>query len=176
MEADRGAVALEHGALQIVVEGDPGHPAPCREGPDMTAQEVLHVRAEAEAHEEAARPGQHGDKAHQRAARTADLKVPEVRPVNLHLFARQGAQAQVGLGRGTRPVPRDEVAEVIGAARIAARLDHAVQAAGRQARKLRERLQDEGQIGVDRRGAAGRPEARQARLGEYARDGVAVKV
>ena len=43
MKADRLALTLQHGALQVIVEQDSGDPAKGLEGRDMAAQEVLHA-------------------------------------------------------------------------------------------------------------------------------------
>ena len=172
VEADGVARALEHGALQIVVERHPGHRAPGLEGRDVAAQEVLHARVQEEAQEDAPRPRQHHHEGHQRAARTADGEVAEVPPIDLALLTRQRAQTQVRLGARARSMARDQVAEVIGTARVAAFPDHAIQAGGGQPRKLGEGLADEGQIGVDRRRTLHRPEPGQPGLGQHARNGV----
>jgi len=42
MKADGIANALQHDALEIVVEQDPGKSAPGGEGADMAAQKVVH--------------------------------------------------------------------------------------------------------------------------------------
>ena len=90
MEADRVATALEHRALQIVVEGDARH-RPSARRRHVTAQEVLHARIEEEAQIDLARPRQHHDEGHQRTACAPDRQVPEVPPVDLGLLAGQGA-------------------------------------------------------------------------------------
>jgi hypothetical protein len=54
VEADRISLALQHRALQVVVEQHPGHPAPGCEGRLMTAQEVGHARIEEEAQKDLA--------------------------------------------------------------------------------------------------------------------------
>jgi hypothetical protein len=82
VETDDRALALKDRTLQIVVERDPGHATPGREGGDMAAQEILHVGAEIEAQEDLPRPGQDGDEAHQRPTGLADFKVAEVPPVH----------------------------------------------------------------------------------------------
>ena len=64
---------------------------------------------------------------------------------------------------------------MIGAPGVTACAHHVVEPRGRKARKLRERLVEEGQIGVDRRGALHGAVPGQAGLGEHARDGVAVQ-
>jgi hypothetical protein len=47
----------------------------------MAAQEVLHVGTQIETQEDLARPGQHGDEAHQRPPRATDLDMAEVAPL-----------------------------------------------------------------------------------------------
>ena len=151
MEADRIATPLQHGALEIVVEQDPRHPVPGRERADMAAQEALHAGVEEEAQKDLARVAQHHDERHQRTAGAADLQVAEMRPIDLRLLAGQAAQPQIGLRRAARPMLGDEMAEVIGAAAIAALARHREQAAGGQRRELLQRLADQRQVGVDLR-------------------------
>ncbi len=86
VQADGIPAALEHGRLQVVVQGDPGGAAPGFEGGDVAEQEALHARVEEETQEDLARPRQHHDEAHEGAARAADLQMPEVRPVDLGLL------------------------------------------------------------------------------------------
>ena len=175
VQADGIPAALEHGRLQVVVQGDPGGAAPGFEGGDVAAQEALHARVKEETQEDLARPRQHHDEAHEGAARAADLQMPEVRPVDLGLLPRQRAQAQIGLGSPARAVARDEVAEVVRAPAIAALTHHGVQPRGRERGELLERLADEGQIGLDGRGAVqDARHGRQAGLGQHPGDGVAV--
>ena len=82
------------------------------------------------AQEDLARVAQHHHEGHQRTLGAADGELAEVAPVHLGLLARQGPQPQVRLGRGRRPVVRHQVAEVIGAARVASLAHHGVEAAG----------------------------------------------
>ena len=133
MEADRIAAPFQHRTLEIVVEQHARHATPGGEGADMAAQEALHPGIEEEAQEDLPRVAQHHDERHQRTPGPADLQVAEVPPVHLRLLARQAAQPQIGLGRTARPVQGNEVAEVIGAAAIAALVRHREQAAGGQA-------------------------------------------
>ena len=126
MEPDGVAVAFQHRAFEIVVQKDSGKSVPCREGFDMTSQEVLHTGIEEEAQEDLARVAQYHDEGHQGTARTADREMAEVSPVDLGLFARQSAQAQIRLGWRPRPPASDDVAEVIGTAAIAAFAHHRV--------------------------------------------------
>src|SRR5208282_5119406 len=81
MEADRRAMPLKHGALQIVLEEDTRNPLPRGEGADMAAQEALHSGVREEAQKDLARVAQHHPERHQRPPRPADLKVAEVSPL-----------------------------------------------------------------------------------------------
>ena len=149
MEADRIAAPFQHRTLEIVVQQDTRHAAPGGEGADMAAQEALHPRIQEEAQEDLPRVAQHHDERHQRTPGAADLEVAEMTPVHLRLLARQAAQPQIRLGRTARPVQRNEVAEVIGTAAIAALVRHREQAAGGQGGELLQRLADQRQVGVD---------------------------
>ena len=64
-------------------------------------------------------------------------------PVDLALFARQGAQAQVGLVLRPGAMTSDQVPEVIGFAGITPVLDHLIEPTGTQARKLGQGLENE---------------------------------
>ncbi len=119
----------------------------------MAAKKARHRGAEKEAQEELPREAQHHDEAHERAGRGADRDLAEVGPIDLGLLAGQGAETQEGLCRGTRAVARDDRAEVIGTALVAARLDHPVESTRAEARILRERLDDERGVGIRHRGA-----------------------
>jgi hypothetical protein len=101
-------------------------------------------------------------------ARPADLEVAKVGPVHLRLFARQAAQTQIGFGFRSRPMAGDEVAEVIGAAAIAALAHHRIEAAGRQCRECPQRQMDEWQIGVDLRRPWRRPDPGKTGLRQHA--------
>jgi hypothetical protein len=63
VEADRVAPALEHGALEVVVQQHPGQ-AECGEGLDVAAQEAVHAGIEEEAQEDLARVAEHHDEGH----------------------------------------------------------------------------------------------------------------
>ena len=136
IEADGLATALEHRALEVVVQSDPGHGAPGFKGLDVATQEVLHVSAQKEAQEDASGPGQDHHKGHEGALGLSDFEVCKVSPVALALFAGQGAQAQVGLGRRAWSVAGDDVAEMVGAPAIATLHHHGVQATGSEIGKL----------------------------------------
>jgi hypothetical protein len=60
-----------------------------------------------------ARVAQHHDERHQQTARTADLEMTKMGPVDLCLFAGQRAQAQIRFGLGPRPMAGDQMAKVI---------------------------------------------------------------
>ena len=72
-------------------------------------------------------------------------------PIDLGLLTGQGAQAQIGLGFGARPVASDDMAEVIGTAAIAAFADHGVEPAGSQRWEPLECRKNEREIRVDTR-------------------------
>ncbi len=92
MEANRVAAPFQYHTLKIVVQQNTGHPAPCLEGGGMAAQEALHPGIRKEAEKNPPRVAEHHDEGHQRSPRAADLKMAEVTPVNLCLFARQATQ------------------------------------------------------------------------------------
>ena len=92
MKADGIALALQHRALEIVVEQDTRTSVPGREGGDVTAQEALHAGIEEEAQEDLARVAQHHDKGHQGTACAADHEMTKMPPVDLRLLAGQAAQ------------------------------------------------------------------------------------
>ena len=73
----------------------------------------------------------------------------KVTPVDLCLFAWQGAKSQVGFCWRAWPVAGDGVAKVVDAADIAALAHHGMKSARREPRKLGQRLQHEGQIRID---------------------------
>ena len=78
MKANGVALALQHCALEIVVEQDTRTSVPGREGADVTTQEVLHAGIEEEAQKNLARVAQHHDEGHQGTARAAAV-APAVR-------------------------------------------------------------------------------------------------
>ena len=77
-----------------------------------------------------------------------------VGPVDLGLLTGQGAKAKIRLARATRTELCDAVAEVVGGAGIAPRLDHVEQPRGGQRGEALQRLGDERHIRVELRGAA----------------------
>lgn len=75
--------------------------------------------------------------------------MPEVAPVDLHLFARQRAQAQVGLGRRARAHRAHQVAKVAALPSVATLANHVVQPAGRERGVLLQCLSDEVPVRFD---------------------------
>src|SRR5258708_26699524 len=55
MQADDVPLALQHGAVEIILEDDLGHPGPCLKRLNMAPQDALHAGVKHEAHEEVAR-------------------------------------------------------------------------------------------------------------------------
>ncbi len=100
----------------------------------------------------------------------------EVPPVHLALLARQAAQPQIRLGRPARTMTGEEVAEVIGAATVAALAHHRVEAAGGERRELLQGLEHERQVRLDLRAARRRTGSRQAGLGQHPHYGAMVHV
>ena len=76
-----------------------------------------------------------------------------VRPVDLALLARQGSKPQIRFTRAAGPQLRDAVAEVVGSARVAPRLDHVEQPCGGERGEALQRLGDECHVRVELRGA-----------------------
>jgi hypothetical protein len=177
VEADGVAHALEHGALEVVVQQHARAAAEGGEGLGMAAQEAVHPRVEEEAQEDAPRVTQHHHEGHQRAARAADMQMAEVAPVDLRLLARQSAQPQERLGRRARAHAGDEVAEVVRVAAVAALADHREQPRGGQRRVAVQRLQDERPVRVDAAGSQRRSRRRRlAGVREHAPHGTVVDV
>ena len=176
MEADRVALPFQHHALQIVVEQDTRNTIPRGKGGDVATQEVLHPGVGEEAQEDLARVAEHHDERHQWTPRAADLEMAKMSPIDLPLLAGQAAQTQIGFGFWTRPMAGDEMAEVIGAAAIAALAHHHIQPACRQRREGLQRLADERQVGVDPRLARWRTRPRQTGLRQHAADDAVMHV
>ena len=109
----------------------------------MAADEVGERGIEVEAQERIPRVAQHQDERHQGALGPADGELSEVRPVDLALLARQGSKPQIRFTRAAGPQLRDAVAEVVGSARVAPRLDHVEQPCGGQGGEALQRLGDE---------------------------------
>ena len=174
MEADGITPAFEHRALEVVIEQHPGHSLPGLEGRLVAPQELFHAGTEVEAQEDPARVAQDHNEGHQRVAGPADGELAEVAPVHLGLLARQGPQAQEGLGLGTWAVMRQLVAEVVRSAGITPLAHHLVQAAGGERRELLEGLEDKRQVGIEHRWPYPAIHFGQAGLGEHTIDGVVV--
>jgi hypothetical protein len=171
VEADRVAVTFQYGAAQIVIQDDPGHALPRREGREMAAQEILRAGIEEEAQEDVARIAQYQYEGHERAARATDRYVSKVTPVALCLFAGQRAQTQIGFRRRARAMAGDDGAEAAFPAAIAALANHRLQTAGGQRWELGQRLADERQVGIDLGRPPRRADARQSGLRQDPADG-----
>src|SRR6185369_13473270 len=83
VEANRMAHALEHGALEIVVEDDVRHAAPLGECRGVPAEEVLGLLPDVETKEDPTREGKHDHEGDQSSNGTADREFAEVTPVDL---------------------------------------------------------------------------------------------
>jgi len=114
------------------------------------------------------RVGEHHHERHQRSLGPSYPQPPEVRPVHLTLLARERAQTQIRLGGGARPVARNDRAEVLGTARIAALAHHPIEATRPQRRVARQDLEHERQVRIDHRGTHDLRYHRHARLREHA--------
>ena len=115
----------------------------------MAADEVGQRGVEEEAYEGVAGVAQHQDERHQGALGACDGELAEVGPVDLCLLAGQGAQAQIRFGRPARAHRSDAVAEVVGSAGVATRLDHLEQPGGGERGEALQGLGDELHIGVE---------------------------
>jgi hypothetical protein len=151
MEADRVAGALDHGALEVVVQEHARDAAEEVEGLDVPADEARHRRAQVEAQEDLTAPREHHHEGPQHPQRQADADLAKVPPVDLGLLAGQRADPQVRLGRRTGTEARHDRTEVIGLARVTAGPDHLEEPAGAQVGVLPERLLDEGHVRVHHR-------------------------
>ena len=138
----------------------------------MAADEVGERGAEGEAHEGVSGVAQHQDERHQGALGASDGELAEVCPVDLGLLAGQGAKAQIRCTGPARAQLRDAVAEVVGAAAVAAHLDHVEQPRGGQGGEALQRLGDESHVGVELRGPTRTPApALHPGLAQYPLDG-----
>jgi hypothetical protein len=149
------------------IEQDARDAAKRLERRDVATQEVLHPGIQEVAKENLSGMAQHHHEGHQRAVGTADLQVAKMPPVHLCLLTGQAAQPQIRLRGTPRPVQGNEVAEVIGAAPVAAFVHHREQAARRQRRELRQRLADQRQVGIDLRWPRGSADAGQSGLRQH---------
>jgi hypothetical protein len=153
VEADRVADAIEHDALQIVVEDGTRHPGPAREGLLVPGEEVRKIVAGEEPKEDRARVGEDHDEADEGPLRLADADRTEVPPVHLGLITGEGPQPQVGLPGRRRPVAPYDGAKGVRPPLVSALADHVVEARCGQPWILLERLDDERDVGVDLRRA-----------------------
>jgi len=120
----------------------------------MTAQEALHALIEIEPQEDLAAEAQHHHKGHQRSLRTTDLNGVEVTPINLCLLARQRPESKIRFARFARTQLRHMRAKMTGPTRVAALLCHRIQPRGRERGVLIQRLDNEGQVGINDRGCS----------------------
>jgi hypothetical protein len=153
MEADAFAHALEHRALQVVVEETADPTAEEAEGLDVAGQEAREARVVEEAHEEHAGERQHHHEGEEPPVAAPHLAPAEVGPVHLGLLARKGAQQEERLRRLPRPQAElcHAVTEVVPRARIPPPPGHLVELARRQLRVAREHLAQPGHVGVQGR-------------------------
>src|SRR5205814_1813608 len=119
------AGALEHDALEIVVEQHARRATEGLEGFDVAADEALERLVEREACIQRPTEAQYHDEARQRALGRADAHLTEARPIDLALLARQRDEVEVRLGlrhraHRTHEAPHDDLA-----AGVAAPGDHA---------------------------------------------------
>ena len=149
METDRIALALEHGAFQIVVEQHPGQSLPRLERRLMPTQKIGHACIEEETQEDPAREAQHHHKGHQSTFGFADGDLPEMSPVDLALLGRQGLQTQVSLRLWAGPVMGNQMAKMILPAAVTALAYHGVKAAGGESWVLLQSFEHKGQVGID---------------------------
>jgi hypothetical protein len=124
----------------------------------VAAQEVLRLRTEEEAEEDAPRIGQDHHEGEQRAHGTTDRERAEVPPIDLRLLAGKSPKPQVGLRCRRRSKPSYQTAEVALAAHKAARTAHLAQPTRRQPRMAPQRLHDERHEDIElRRARLSRP-------------------
>ena len=145
------AVAIEHDALEIVVEQRARHAAERLEGAAVAMHEALEPLIEREAGVHRARPAEHQHEAAQGATRLADLHTAEARPVDLALLAGQRVEREKRFGAPLRAHAPDVAAHLHDAAHIAPRSQHLVQARRPQPRVLVERPLDEVLVRVEQR-------------------------
>jgi hypothetical protein len=166
------ALALDHGALEVVVEDD------ARRGPeeaeclDVATKEARHRRSHREVHESKAAEREHHHEREEVALSTADGDLAEVGPVDLSLLAGQHRATQVRLGLTPRTQTAHDRAKTALRAAIAASDDHGIEPARPKARVLGERVLDERQERVDESRADDLLGDRQPAVCEHALDGV----
>ena len=124
MEADGVALALEHGALQVVVEDDPRRRAEEAEGLDVPPQEARHRRTHREVDKAEAAVREHHHEGEEIAHGASHGELAEMRPVDLSLLAGQHRTPQVRLRVSPRTEATDDGAKRAPRARVAALLHH----------------------------------------------------
>jgi hypothetical protein len=168
VESNRITMALEDGALEIVVEQNTRRAAELGECLDMAAHEERHGRAKIEAEKEPSRVAEHHDERPEGASGSADLQLAEVRPVHLGLLAGQRVQPLKRLGGLLRTQTTNDPAQVVGTTRVAPLLDHREDPTGGQLRVLPQLLDDEGHGRVHHRRPRGDHLGVDARLSKHA--------
>jgi hypothetical protein len=83
IEADRIVVALEHRALEVVVEDNTSHATQRLEAALVPGQKAGHAGVRVKAQPQRSRIAQHHHNAHQRSLGAVNHDVAEVRPVDL---------------------------------------------------------------------------------------------
>jgi hypothetical protein len=126
----------------------------------VATQKARHRGAQSEAEKPQPAIGEHHHEGPQIPLRPSHRQLAEVRPVHLRLLPREHRAAQVGFRVGTRTQPTDDRAKRALRPRVAALLHHRPEPARAQARMLRQRLLDEGQIRVHQPGT-------RRRLGDW---------
>jgi len=114
----------------------------------MPAQEALHRLIQREERVQRARPRQH----HHETGEPPLPPRPERAPIDLCLFAGQGAQPQKRFAERSWPQRTHQPAQLHHRAAIAARAQHLVEPRGPQLGVLLQRLAHERQIGIELRG------------------------
>lgn len=150
---DLVAAAFQHGALEIVVQNDPGRSGPILESTHVAAQEVFRGLVEEEFQIQRARPGQGHDEAGELPPGAPHHDGTETGPIDLCLLGTKNLQAQKGFVR-LRAQTCHRAPQLLDAAGIAAIPDHLVEERRAQVRMLLQHLAHEGQIRIDN----GRPQ------------------
>ena len=146
MKVNRAALAIEHRALEIVVDQDPGTAAQGVDGLDVAAQKALERLVEREDRVDRARVAEHEHEARQRALAAPDADARRSCPSPPGRF-RPVRSAAAGTPRSWRRRPQvpHGAPHLHRGPGIAAQAQHLVQARRPQPRILRERVAHERQ-------------------------------
>ena len=153
VKLDGGTAAVEHSAAQVVVDERAGDAAQGLEGLDVSAEETLKGLVEGEEGGDGARVAEDHDESGDGACAVSDADLAEGAPVHLTLLAHQGDDAAVDGAGGLGPQAPHEAADLDDRARVAALVDHLVDAGGAQPGVLGQGVANERQVGVE----GGRP-------------------